>query len=806
MATMHDVTERKQADDDLRRSERRLRLAQKGAQVGIWELDLRTNTSYWSPECEQLYGVEKGTLKSNDDWRTRVFSEDLLLIDAQWDSTIARGAPFEVEFRMRLDSGETRWLVSKGRAQYDASGVPVRLSGINLDITERKLNEEKLRTLSAAVEQSPASVVITDLDASILYVNPKFTEVTGYAAAEAIGHNPRILQSGLTAMDTFEQLWGQLTLGHSWHGELINKRKDGTLYFEEAHVAPVKGLSGAVSHYVAVKTDITERKRVEASLLESETRFRGVFDSVGEAIFIHDAETGAILQVNRRMGEMYGVTLEEALQLGPDDLSSGIPPYSRTEAMAYMKKAATEGVQIFEWLARRHRDGMLFWVEVNLRSVQLGGRDCLIAVARDISLEKEARRALDNQQAHLEELVFSRTTELAAARDAAEAANRAKSVFLANMSHELRTPMNGIMGMTDLVLRRATDPLQIDWLNKSKMSAQHLLAVINDILDISNIEADRIVLKESNFSLPQAVASAIHMLEAQAQAKGLSLSCEIDTNLPDLLCGDVRRLEQIVINYVGNAVKFSERGHITVHAYAVEEDRHSVLVRIDVSDQGIGISPEHQTRLFKAFTQADGSMTRRYGGTGLGLVLAKRIALLMGGNAGVISEEGIGSTFWITARLRRAITDAHAGSDPSVETAQEALARQFSGVRVLVAEDEPVNREGIMFLLKDAGLVVDVAEDGQSAVERATGGSYALILMDLQMPIMSGLEAARTIRQLPGMAAIPILALTANAFDEDREQCLEAGMDDHIGKPVRPDALCAIVLHWLHRSETRTRS
>ena len=539
----------------------------------------------------------------------------------------------------------------------------------------------------------------------------------------------------------------------------------------------------------------------ESATHAEQERFRIAFNASPLAASIARADDGRFVDVNNNYKRHFGWQREE--MLGKTAVELGLWKNERARR-SWLEQLLENGSLLNYEAVWQDRFGHVRNVEMSAAMIDIEGTPHIIGFATDVTDRRRESTELAEYRRRLEKMVSDRTYELAVAKEHAERASRAKSAFLANMSHEIRTPLNAVIGLTHLIRRDTTDAREKERLDRISDSAQHLLGVINDILDISKIEAEKLHLESSDFSLRQAIGEALEMIDYRARDKGLALLTEIAPELPAGVHGDPKRLQQILLNFLSNAIKFTERGHILLRASVVERDENTVLLRVEVTDTGIGIDPLNQGRLFRPFEQADDTTTRRFGGTGLGLAISRQLATMMHGETGVSSAMGQGSTFWMTARLGIAEMPEEAPVRIRDNIDFEAeISRTRHGSRILLVEDDPLNQEVALELLRHAGLSADLADNGQKAVDMVRQADYDLILMDMQMPVMDGLEATRQILALPGKDKSTIVAMTANAFSEDRNICMAAGMVDHIGKPVAPQTLFAMLLRWLPANPPR---
>jgi len=773
--------------------------------VPTFVVDREHRVIIWNRACEELTGCPAHLLLGGDQPWQAFYPEKRpvladLVIDASLEESSAApgGQPDCSRSPLNADgmyaegwfqdlNGRERFLCFDAAPIRNAEGRVVAAMETLRDISERKYAEESLEKLSLAIEQMPVTVMITDREGIIQYVNPNFTAVTGYLSEEAVGRSPSLVRSDWHPPEFFQGLWRTILSGRGWRGELRNKRKNGELYWESASISPVMGAGGEIRHFVAVKEDITERKWAQEALSRSDERIRLLLESTAEAIYGIDG-AGYCSFANPACARLLGFG-------HPDELLGrhmhGLMHHTRADGTGYPEKdcpmlgvlQGKQGVHVDDELFWR-QDGSPFaaeyWAYPQRRDGEVIGA---VITFFDITARRRGEE------------------ELREATAAAEAATRAKSEFLANMSHEIRTPINAAIGMLYLLQQTELSPAQKNYLEKAKSASNMLLRVINDILDFSKIEAGKLELESAPFSLAVVLRDLSAVASATIKEKPVELRVACGPGVPDLLVGDPLRLGQVLLNLTSNAIKFTEAGRVDLEVALARGDEGEATLRFSIADTGIGMAPEQQERLFSAFTQADTSTTRRYGGTGLGLTISAQLVEAMGGAIRVASEKGRGSTFSFTVRFPLPCEEeGSAAAFPAVEPAGTPTAPDcFAGIRILLVEDNPINQELARELLERRGARVVQAVDGAEALRilGSSGPGFQVVLMDVHMPVMDGLEATRRLRLDPALEGLPVIAMTASALADERELCLAAGMNDQINKPIVVAELYTTLQRWV---------
>lgn len=731
--------------------------------------------SYCSPSCQQTTGHTAADFYADPQLLSRiVHPDDRSLFDEHRHEANAGAVLSDpLVFRIIHVDGSVHWIEHICRPVFDTAGQFKGIRGSNRDITERKLAEQERQYLFDVVDRSLNEIYIFDSQTlKFKHINQGALHNLQYRLDEIADLTPVDIKPEFTEASFRHQLQPLLNGQRDiLVFETVHKRADGTIYPVEAHLQLLD--AGVQKVFLAVIFDISQRKQTEALLQQASAYNRSLIEaSIDPLVTI--GPDGKITDVNQATVKVIGASREELI-------GSVFSRYftDPDKAEAGYKQVFLDGVVHDYALEIRHRDGHITPVLYNASVYRDTSGEIVgvFAAARDITERRQAEETLRESNRRLEEATVQ-----------ADAANQAKSDFLANMSHEIRTPMNGIIGMAQLLRFTDLSEEQKEYLRNIEISADNLLNIINDILDLSKIEAGKIELEFADFSLDRCIKDVVSLQINNITQKRLQIDTQVATELPKVICGDQLRIKQILLNLLNNAIKFTEKGRVGIKATLLEQLGNHILVRITVSDSGIGISPEALEKVFEPFTQADISTTRRFGGTGLGLTICRQLAALMGGRIWVESEKDNGSRFYLELPFTYSV---HADAEEPARGLLENMLPADKPMAILIAEDNPINQRTASALLQKLGHHTTCVDNGQEAVDAWLHGGIDLIMMDIQMPVMSGVDALRAIRihEISNGGHIPIIALTADALKGTQERLLDAGFDGYISKPFKLEQL-----------------
>lgn len=758
-----DITEQKNAERIILKTNELLQQAGTMAGLGGWEFDAATGKGSWTGEVARIHDLDPA-VETSVELGLRFYSgESREKIEAAVREAIEAAKPYDLELELVSAAGRKKWVRTAGRPVVE-DGRVVKVRGIIQDITGIRQAEDELRSYREIFNSTTEAIFLEETASGrILDVNDAMLKMYGYSSKEEVlaltigdlsSNEPPFTEE--EAQKRIAATLGGLPQQFDW----LAKRRDGTIF--PAEVTLRHSLIGGQSRVIAVVRDITERKRAETALRESELRYRELFESNPHPMWLYDIETLGFLAVNDAAVAHYGYSRDEFLNMTIADIRPGedVP-----ELLKYTAKVVEGGNKAGIWRHRR-RDGSVILVEITTHTLLFDGRRAKLVLAHDVT-----ERTLGEQA-------------LIQAKEAAEAANEAKSAFLANMSHEIRTPLNGIMAMMQVLEMTGLDEEQKQYVTMALKSADRLTRLLSDLLDLSRIESGRMVIREEVFSPADLCDSVCELFAVSARNKDILLKRAIDPSVPPRLLGDESRVRQILFNLVGNAVKFTESGSVSLELTPLQAKGRTVRLLISVIDTGIGIHADQMSELFQPFAQVENSYTRRFQGAGLGLSIVRRLVSLLGGSIDMDSIPGEGTRVHVALPFRLPVEDA-AGP------AQPREAGKPGSLRILLAEDDWSNAIATRTLLEKLGHDATLTRNGREAVEIAGREKFDVVFMDIQMPVMSGIEATRAIRARKNgpNADIPIIALTAYAMAGDREKFLEAGMNGYLAKPLDREEL-----------------